>query len=428
MLKQPIPYTNLSHVEGQTSRKNYRGEKLDKPLALILMTVLLPLFLINSGLAILSRQTILKSMYKTDAFGRTVILHSFNCGWLLKSAYLFDLLKGSLGFCGISMQHSFSPYTQLNYSNQYNCRSGLFSLYSLHHMTGLAIENEQQLLEKQLNGSYLDYLLLIIKSVLCFILYGKGKEQTRHEAKIRIFNHSLANVTMQQAVNWVTSESPNETPQLGFFINAHSINLSLSNPAFHRTLNQADTLFADGSGIRMAAKTAGYSVKENTNGTDMLPHLCQACEQQGKSIYLLGAKPGTAQKAAANLQVTYPNLKIAGVQHGYMPKDQIEDQIAQINASGCHVLLVAMGSPIQESWLVENQAKLRCQTALAVGGLFDFYSGQIKRSPVWIRELGLEWVWRLMQEPLKKFKRYVIGTPLFLFHVFILNAASKGAK
>ena len=87
-----------------------------------------------------------------------------------------------------------------------------------------------------------------------------------------------------------------------------------------------------------------------------------------------------------------------------------------------------MGSPVQEAWLLEHSAQLKCKTALAVGGLFDFYSGQIARSPLWLREIGLEWVWRLMQEPKEKFTRYVIGNPLFLFRVYVLGLAKKGVK
>jgi N-acetylglucosaminyldiphosphoundecaprenol N-acetyl-beta-D-mannosaminyltransferase len=265
------------------------------------------------------------------------------------------------------------------------------------------------------------------------------------EDKFPLFGLTLNNSTMKQAVNWATSSSVQvkrvdgstsslkkryvkDSPNIGFFINVNSINLLLSNNDFKDTLQQADRLLADGSGMRLAAKSAGYLLKDNTNGTDMLPHLCKKCVEQGKSLYFFGSKPGIAAKAASKLRQLYPGLIITGTQHGFIKPDQFQKQIQQINESGCDILLVAMGSPFQEQWLLEHRNKLTCQTALAVGGLFDYYSGDIARAPLFIRELGLEWVWRLSQEPMKKFTRYVIGNPLFLFRIYVLGLASKGVK
>ena len=101
-----------------------------------------------------------------------------------------------------------------------------------------------------------------------------------------------------------------------------------------------------------------------------------------------------------------------------MDNDQI---VEAINAAQADVLLVALGSPIQEDWVMANRLRLKVGTAIAVGGLFDFLSGNIPRAPLWMRELGLEWVFRLIQEPRVKFTRYVIGNPLFLWRAFVLK-------
>lgn len=116
-------------------------------------------------------------------------------------------------------------------------------------------------------------------------------------------------------------------------------------------------------------------------------------------------------------------MRIAGSHHGYFKAEDNAQIIAQINQSGADICLVAMGSPVQEQWLLDHANQLQCATALAVGGLFDFYSGKIPRAPRWLRELGFEWVWRLIQEPGTKFKRYVIGNPVFLFRTFVMNQA-----
>ena len=92
--------------------------------------------------------------------------------------------------------------------------------------------------------------------------------------------------------------------------------------------------------------------------------------------------------------------------------------IETINASGADILLAAFGAPRQELWLARHQARLRPRVLMGVGGLFDFYSGSIPRAPIWMREVGLEWTWRLMQEPGRMWRRYLVGNPLFLYRVY----------
>ena len=232
---------------------------------------------------------------------------------------------------------------------------------------------------------------------------------------------------MAEAVDWIT-QTPADKTQIGFFVNVHSINLSISDPTFFKQLSNANALFADGSGMRLAAKKAGFLLNGNNNGTDMLPHLCESCVESNQSLYFFGAKPRVAEQAASALCKQYPGLNIAGTKHGYNEDNNAEQIIESINNSGCDILLVAMGSPVQEQWLLEHRDKLQCKTALAVGGLFDFYSGNISRSPMWLREVGMEWVWRLIQEPRNKFNRYVVGNPIFLYRTFILGLVNTGEK
>ncbi len=419
------------------------GASLDKVIALFLVLVLSPILIINMLCAGIIRQAVFTQHLKTDALGRTVILQYFNCGVAQKSALLFSIILGKLRFIGVPLTHSLMPQRQRTLLSQTRCQAGLFSLYDLHQATGLVTAEPEYLLQKQFKLSILGYVLLLIKSVICCCIYVNAKNKLASSKLITIFGLTINNISMANAVKWTTSNpvwSANTNAQniasgkkhtgtkLGFFINAHSINVSLSEPKFHHTLQQADMLLADGSGMRLAAKSAGYFLKENTNGTDMLPHLCKHCVEQNKSLYFFGSKPGVARQAAANLKQQFPHLKIVGCQHGYVQAKQYNELIADINTSGCDVLLVALGSPIQEQWLLEHRAQLTCHSALAVGGLFDFYSGQIARAPLWIRELGMEWIWRLIKEPTAKFKRYIVGNPLFLFRIFILGLASKGAK
>jgi beta-1,4-glucosyltransferase len=253
------------------------------------------------------------------------------------------------------------------------------------------------------------------------VLYGRVVKKLKKAKYLSLFGLRVKNTSMKEAVDWITnSKAKNSETQVGFFINVNSINLSISEPKFFNQLSKANALFADGSGMRLAAKKAGFLLNGNNNGTDMLPHLCKSSVENKQSLYLFGAKPGIAEKAANTLRAKYAELNIVGTEHGYNKHKTAEQIIEAINNSGCDVLLVAMGSPVQEKWLLEHKGKLHCKTALAVGGLFDFYSGNIPRSPMWLREIGMEWVWRLMQEPRNKFNRYVIGNPLFYIELSFL--------
>jgi N-acetylglucosaminyldiphosphoundecaprenol N-acetyl-beta-D-mannosaminyltransferase len=113
----------------------------------------------------------------------------------------------------------------------------------------------------------------------------------------------------------------------------------------------------------------------------------------------------------------YPGLEIAGARDGYFRPEEEGAVIEAINGSGARILLVAFGAPRQELWIARWRDRLAPPVAMGVGGLFDFYSGRIPRAPVWMREIGLEWVFRLMQEPGRMWRRYVIGNPLFLYRV-----------
>lgn len=436
--------TEQSHLSSSSQLlvqpKDCTNPIFDKVLSTLMIITISPLMVINVLFSLLSRHSLFCHFYKVDALGHLVVIHHFNSGIFRNSALLIDILMGELSFCGVPFTHRLPKTVQANINRRYNAKPGLFSLFDLHQRTGLVVNNPEELLLKQLNLNAFENVLLLLKSLVCSCLYSRSSKTLIDTKKFSVFGLNLNNSSMKEAVDWATVGVDNssldnlaldnvKTPtNIGFFINVNSINICLNQTDFHHTLQQADMLLADGSGMRLAAKSAGYLLKDNTNGTDMLPHLCRRCIEQSKSLYFLGSKPDVAAKAALNLQKQFPELVIAGTQHGFIEPSQFQEQIKKINGSGCDILLVAMGSPFQETWLLEHREQLHCQTALAVGGLFDFYSGDISRSPLWIRELGFEWVWRLLQEPMTKFKRYVIGNPLFLFRIYVLGLASKGVK
>ncbi len=197
-------------------------------------------------------------------------------------------------------------------------------------------------------------------------------------------------------------------------INPEKILKAQQDAQLRRLLNQATYQIPDGVGVLLASKIKGGNISQRVTGIDMFLTLCEQAALHDKSVFLYGAKPGVADKAKEGLLRRYPNLKIAGVLDGYV-KDQ--DFIKQeINAAKPDILFVALGSPRQEHWIVENMEHLNVRIFQGVGGSFDVLSGKVKRAPAIFQKLGIEWLYRLILEPWR-IKRQ-IKLPMFLFKVW----------
>ncbi|WP_379545341.1 WecB/TagA/CpsF family glycosyltransferase [Qipengyuania sp. DSG2-2] len=200
------------------------------------------------------------------------------------------------------------------------------------------------------------------------------------------------------------------------FANAHCVNVAHKDSSYRDALRQSDMILPDGSGMRIAAKLAGRSFGDNLNGTDLFPEICAHAAEAGQSIFLLGGQPGIAMQAGATMVAATPGLQIAGTADGYFRPAQEDALIERINRSGATILFVGFGVPLQEKWITRLRDRLDVAVVLAVGGLFDYYSGRIARAPAPIRAVGCEWAWRLAMEPRRLAQRYLIGNAVFLMH------------
>ncbi|MBN8235118.1 WecB/TagA/CpsF family glycosyltransferase [Halobacillus kuroshimensis] len=179
-------------------------------------------------------------------------------------------------------------------------------------------------------------------------------------------------------------------------------------------LNKATYQIPDGVGVLLASKLNKGGIKERVTGIDMLLTLCEQAADNGKSVFLYGAKPGVAEEAKDKLIEQYPNLHVAGVLDGYEKDEQ--KVIQTINESGADILFVALGSPRQEYWIVDHMKELNVSIFQGVGGSFDVISGRVKRAPALFQRFGVEWLYRLISEPWR-IKRQ-IRLPLFLLKVW----------
>lgn len=201
-----------------------------------------------------------------------------------------------------------------------------------------------------------------------------------------------------------------------YFLNAHCYNIAQRDNDYREIINRADFLLNDGFGIRLGAKLFGIQLKENLNGTDFIPMLLQLASEKEYSVFLLGAGPGVAELAKQNIQAVMPNIKIVGQRSGYFSDEENQEVIQQINDVSPDILIVGRGVPIQEKWIDRNKDTLDARVILGVGAYIDFASGRIPRAPKLIRTLKMEWVFRLMLEPRRMWRRYLIGNFQFFYY------------
>jgi N-acetylglucosaminyldiphosphoundecaprenol N-acetyl-beta-D-mannosaminyltransferase len=235
---------------------------------------------------------------------------------------------------------------------------------------------------------------------------------------LRINAIPIANVSMNEALDRIEGAIARREKRCVFFVNADCVNISAEDPRYHRVLRRSDAwVFGDGLGIRIASRISRQPVKENVNGTDMFPRLCERCATNGSSIFLVGAKPGVAEEVKRRMEALQPGLVIAGTEHGYHDAFHWGEVVGRVNASKADVVLVAFGAPRQEMWIAEHREALDASVVIGVGGLFDFYSGRMPRAPNVVRKASLEWAWRLAMEPRRLWRRYLIGNLRFMGRV-----------
>lgn len=211
------------------------------------------------------------------------------------------------------------------------------------------------------------------------------------------------------------------------YANAHVLNQSMSSPALRAALRRADLVYCDGYGVVLAARALGVRVPHRMTGADWIWSLAALCESSGRSLYLLGAEPGVAGRAATRLARAHPRLRLVGTHHGFVAPGTAENDrlIDDIVAREPDIVLVGMGSPEQELWVDRYAERLGGAVVWTVGGLFDYISGRRPRAPRWLADNGLEWIFRLAVEPRRTWRRYLLGNPLFLARVAV-GAVRRG--
>ena len=204
-------------------------------------------------------------------------------------------------------------------------------------------------------------------------------------------------------------------------VNVHCLNLAHGSPSLREFLNRAPMVFCDGAGVQLGLRLLGHGAPPRVPYNTWMWQLAPFAAEHGYRLFLLGARPGVAQRAAQQLQERCPGLQVAGVHDGYFdrtpgcPEEQAV--IRQVNNSGAHIVVLSFGMPLQEQWLARVWPQLNANIALTGGAALDYVAGELDMPPRWLADHGLEWCHRLVMEPRRLWRRYLIGNPLFLTRV-----------
>ena len=189
-------------------------------------------------------------------------------------------------------------------------------------------------------------------------------------------------------------------------LNPNKVVLAKSNPEIHQILMNAKYLIPDGTGILLASKKSKEKLQNRITGISLFEEVCANCNEIGGNIFLYGSTSEVVQEAGKALLLKYPGITISGCLDGY--SEFSDERLSQLKDSGANILAVAMGSPKQELWIEENAERLEniC-IFIGLGGAFDVISGRIKRAPKWMLTLGLEWLYRILRQPVARFKNLI---------------------
>ncbi len=238
---------------------------------------------------------------------------------------------------------------------------------------------------------------------------------------VNVLGVAVHAVDVDSLVSWMVARMERRERTVVCYVNAHAHNLASDDPWFREFLNAADVCFCDGFGVMLGARLLGARLPERLTPPDWIDRLAAACAARGQRAFLLGGAPGVAEQAAAMLGARHPGLAIAGTHHGFFDKTPGSPAsaavVAQIEAAAPDLLCVGFGMPLQERWIADHAERLRASVIMPVGAMLDYVAGVVPRAPRWLTDRGLEWAGRLVIEPRRLWRRYLLGNPRFLARV-----------
>ena len=339
---------------------------------------------------------------------------------------LLNVLRGDMALVGPRPVPVDDPLASDLSHPRFSVRPGLVGLWWIRQQAKIDYdcENDTDREYVRTRSVRSDFFLLLRATVLL----TRGRQGKRSTDRVPILGLPVHNVSMNEALDLIIGGLRQQSPMRVSFLNADCINVAARHPAYREVLHRAHLLLPDGIGLRMGARLLGYELRQNVNGTDLFPRLCARLANQKKRVFLLGARPGVADRVADWIERHHPDVVVGGTQHGYFDATQSDAVIERIRAAKPDLVFVAFGAPRQDLWIDKHLDATGARVGLGVGGLFDFYSGRVSRAPLWVREMGCEWMYRLAKEPRRLWRRYLYGNGLFLAHIWRERARRSTRK
>lgn len=233
-------------------------------------------------------------------------------------------------------------------------------------------------------------------------------------SRIEFMGSPMDNLSMQESVDIIETNVANGVFLQHVVVNVAKLVHMQHDDELAESVKACDIINIDGMGVVLGARFCGHKVKERVAGVDLFHQLLAMSAKCGFPVFLLGAEEAVAEKTAETVKKLYPELALAGYHHGYFWDDE-EAIVKMIKDSGAKLLFVAITSPKKENFINKWQDKLGVNFVMGVGGTFDVVAGKVKRAPKWMQKYGLEWFYRIVQEPRRMWKRYLVTNSQFLF-------------
>ncbi|VGO12173.1 N-acetylglucosaminyldiphosphoundecaprenol N-acetyl-beta-D-mannosaminyltransferase [Pontiella desulfatans] len=217
------------------------------------------------------------------------------------------------------------------------------------------------------------------------------------------------------------------TPALVNNVNVHACNLAYEHPEFRDVLNHSEIVFCDGFGVKLAGVLTGNRLGPRMTPPDWIDDLFSMCERDGFSVYFIGDEDEVVGAFVKTVVARHPQLKVAGWRNGFF---DLEDKgvVAEVSDANADIIITGMGMPRQELWAWQAKDHVDKGVFIATGALFRWYTGMERRAPRWITDCGLEWLARLVAQPRRHFRRYVVGIPLFYWRVLTSRGKVKPSE
>ncbi len=241
------------------------------------------------------------------------------------------------------------------------------------------------------------------------------------KTRVNICGIQIDNVTMAEVMDEMNRLI--QERKLSYIVtpNADHIVKLQKDQEFRRIYEDAALVLADGMSLIWAGMFLGTPLREKVSGSDLLPEFCRVAAKKGHRLFFLGGREGAAKQAKEVLEKLYPGIKIVGAYAPPMGFEKNPDECQKIETmikeASPDALFVGLGAPKQERWIYNNYRKLNIPVSAGIGVSFEFMAGIVKRAPRWMCDTGVEWLWRLLMEPKRLWKRYLVEDPIFFWFV-----------